>query len=251
MTQFRGIDPISDENWLVTAVKRNPEAFLVLAAGCALLLRGRSSLPGSARSSLESGQNRWHEVREGATATARDYASNLRDRVTDTAATFSNKVSQGAGAISDKAADYVSSASGQAGEWGRTISERTTRAGTQARSAVEEGFGRMLREQPFAVAALGVAAGAAVAAFLPSTEIERQALQPISDAAADAAAAAKENVIQAASAAGEQLKEGAERRGLSADGIKDLAREAADTFTDRIAGNRDPASAAAPARGGD
>ena len=32
MTQFRGIDPLTEGNWLVTKVKQNPEAFLVLAS---------------------------------------------------------------------------------------------------------------------------------------------------------------------------------------------------------------------------
>ena len=45
MTQFRGIDPVTEDNWLVTKIKQNPEAFLVLAAGCALLLRPGGAAP--------------------------------------------------------------------------------------------------------------------------------------------------------------------------------------------------------------
>ncbi len=32
MTQFRGIDPVNEGNWLASKIKQNPEAFLVLAA---------------------------------------------------------------------------------------------------------------------------------------------------------------------------------------------------------------------------
>jgi hypothetical protein len=35
-------------DWLMTTAKRNPEAFLVMAAGAALLMRGRGSSPNQA-----------------------------------------------------------------------------------------------------------------------------------------------------------------------------------------------------------
>lgn len=252
MTQFRGIDPINEENWVIATVKRNPEAFLVMAAGCVLLLRSGSSSPrgGSARYSMDtaSNQNRWSDMKERAAASA----SGLKNQAADAAAAISDQVSgyasslsEGATAMSERAADYASSASDQMGEWRRNIAEQATRVGTQARGTIEQGFSRMLREQPLAVAALGVAAGAAVAALLPPTEVEQEALRPVRNAAADAAAAAKSNLADAALAAGDQLKEGAEQRGLGAETLKGLAREVADTFTGKISGKSAPAPAPA------
>jgi hypothetical protein len=58
MTQFRGMDPIFEDNWLVAKVKRNPEAFLVLAAGCALLLRSAGSSP---RQTAHYSDGRWSD----------------------------------------------------------------------------------------------------------------------------------------------------------------------------------------------
>jgi hypothetical protein len=244
MTQFRGIDPISDDNWLVTKVKRNPEAFLVLAAGCALLLRASGSV-GTAHdpNGRWNDQSRW----QGTSATARNVAAGLQDRVNDTAAAVSEKasdyaasLSDKAGALSERATGYASNLSDQATDWGRNVANETARMSAQARTSMQDGFGRLIKEQPFAVAALGVAVGAAVAAFLPPTPAEQNALRPLGDAAANAVNSGMEQIKDAVSATGDQLKDAAQRRGLSADGIQDMAREATQTLTDKLAGTREP-----------
>ncbi|MBV9971345.1 MAG: hypothetical protein JO228_15285 [Xanthobacteraceae bacterium] len=285
MTYYRGIDPIGEDNWLIAKVKQNPEAFLVMAAGCALLMRsGGSWSRGSAlyRNGAWSDEGRWGRTAASArdyasdvagrmqdTArdyasdvtgriqdTARNYASDVKDRmqdtanaVSETASSYAGSISETASAMSQRAADYASSMSDQASQWGRQVAEQTNRMSAQARASMEQGVGRMVREQPFTVAALGLVAGAAIAALLPRTEAEQQAFRPIRDAATDALANAKESVKEAVSAAGEQLKEGAQRRGLSADGIKDLAREATETFSDKLSGKSTDQVQPSPASG--
>jgi hypothetical protein len=249
MTQFRGMDPIFEDNWLVAKVKRNPEAFLVLAAGCALLLRSAGSSP---RQTAHYSDGRWSDESRWSRS-----ASDIRERVKDTATAVSEKASSYAtslsdttGAMSERAADYATSLSDQASEWGRNAAEQANRMGAHARSSIEDGMGRMLREQPFNVAAFGVAVGAAVAALLPPTEVEQQALRPLRGAATAAVSAATENVRDAVAATGSQLKESAERRGLSAEGIKGLAREATETFTETLSGKSgDQAHASSPRSG--
>jgi hypothetical protein len=255
MTQFRGIDPINEDSWLVTKVKRNPEAFLVLAAGCALLLRAGGS---ASRERSDHPNGRWNDedwdaMRDRTTATAGNAATEIQDRIKETASAVSQKasdyaaaLSDHAGAISGRATDYVTSLSDQASDWGRGVADGTARMSARARSSMQDGLGRMVKEQPFAVAALGVAAGAAVAAFLPPTRAERDALRPLGDAAAEAVGAGLEQVKAAASATGEQLKDAAQQRGLSAEGIKDMAREATQTFTDKLGGNGARESQATP-----
>jgi hypothetical protein len=247
MTQFRGIDPVNEDNWLVTKVRRNPEAFLVLAAGCALLLRtGGAATRGTSDhpNGRWSDEDRWDGMRERASATAGNAATGLQDRVKEAAGAVSQKasdyaavLSDHAGAISDRATGYVTSLSDQASDWGRGVADGTARFSARARSSMEDGLGRMIKEQPIAVAAIGVAVGAAVAAFLPPTRAERDALQPLGDAAAEAVGAGLEQVKAAAWATGEQLKDSVQQRGLSAEGIKDMAREATQTFTDKLGGS--------------
>jgi hypothetical protein len=252
------MDPSNEDSWLVTKVKRNPEAFLVLAAGCALLLRaggpvsrGTSTHPNGRWND----EDRWDAMREGTTATAGNAATGLQDRVKGTASAVSQKASEyaaalsdHAGAISDRATGYVSSLSDQASDWGRGVADGTARISTRARSSMQDGVGRMVKEQPFAVAALGVAVGAAVAAFLPPTRAERDVLQPLGNAAADAVGAGLEQVKAAASATGEQLKDAAQQRGLNAEGIKNMAREATQTFTDKLSGSGAREQQATPPR---
>jgi hypothetical protein len=252
MTQFRGIDSLTEDNWLVTKVKQNPEAFLVLAAGCALLLRATGTASrgtGDYRNDRWNDESRLNAVRDRTTAAARNVASDLQDRVKDTATAvsqtasdYATALSDKAGAISEQATAYVASLSDQASDWGRSVADETARMGTRVRTSTQDGLGRVVKEQPLAVAALGIAAGAAIAALLPPTRAERDALRPLGDVAKSAVAAGLAQVKDAASATGEQLKDAAQRRGLSAEGIKDMAREATQTFADKIAatGAREP-----------
>jgi hypothetical protein len=259
MSQFRGIDRISDDNWLMTKVKQNPEAFLVMAAGCALLLRASGSRSrGTAHDPNGwNDQSRWEDMRERTTAPARSVAADLQDRAKGTAAVVSEKASDyaasltdSASALSERAAGYASSASDQATDWGRHVANETARMSARAQSSIQNGLGQLIKEQPFAVAALGVAVGAAVAAFLPPTQAEQDALRPFGDAAANAVNSGVNQIKDAVSATGDQLKDAAQRRGLNADGIKDMAREASQAFTDKLGGSTPHETPAASPRPG-
>jgi|SRR5579864_3904936 len=217
--------------WLIGTAKRNPEALLVLAAGCALMMRGGSS--SSDRGSSAVGYDRdyygnrepearsprsWSDATSRAVEGATEQASDIKDRVTDAASSYASSVS-----------DY-------AGNVGKTISTQTSRFADQTRSTVETGIGYVLREQPLAVVVLGVAAGAALAALLPSTETEDRTFGPAHAAIADAAEKVGENLMDAVGEAGERLKQGAAERGLSSEGLKGLAHEVADTFANKVSG---------------
>jgi hypothetical protein len=162
---------------------------------------------------------------------AASFVSDVKDRVADTASSYTNSVS-----------DYASDAA-------QNLSDQSLRLKQQAQSSLQSGMERMLREQPLAVAVLGVAAGAAVAAVLPTTSVENEALGGAREALADAANKVGENVIGAAGAAGERLKTVAAERGLTQDGLKEVARDVANTFSTRVTGNgADQASGTSPSK---
>jgi hypothetical protein len=94
--------------------------------------------------------------------------------------------------------------------------------------------GHVWREQPLAVAALGLAAGAAMAAALPPTRVERKAVRPAADALADTAHRTLDGIKQAAGEVSNRLQQDA--TGLVAEGVKGLARDAAKTFTTSLKG---------------
>jgi hypothetical protein len=192
-------------DWLIGTAKRRPEALLVLAAGCALLMRGGG---GSSQSRNESAgsDGRW------ATEKTSEVVSDLKGRVSDAASSVS---------------DY-------AGGVGRTISAQTSQIAGQAQSTLQTGFGHLLREQPVALVVLGLAAGAAVAMLLPATEMEERTLAPARDAIAGVTGKVGENLIEAASDAGQRLAHGIAER--ASNGFKELVHEVGEKLTDRVAG---------------
>ena len=228
-------------DWLMATAKRNPEAFLVLAAGAALLMRGRGSSPNRAPDYRQMRNWQGNGGRDEAIdrQAPREYASTA----SETTERVAGAASQYASAASDAVRSYASTAAGYANETGQAVrshasrlADQATSFASQAQSAVQSSAGNVMREQPLAVALLGVAAGAAVAALFPSTKLEERTLGPARDALTEAAHDVGENVVQSAKEAGEHLKQSAVDRGLTPDGMKEMAREAADAFTSRMSG---------------
>ena len=75
-----------------------------------------------------------------------------------------------------------------------------------------------------------LAAGAALAAAFPPTELEKETLGPVGDQMSKVAERFGDQLKQATSKAGEKLKTAAEERGLHTEGLKDVASEVVDTF---------------------
>jgi hypothetical protein len=139
----------------------------------------------------------------------------------------------------DAASSYASSIAEYADSTRRSVYEGSARLTNQAQSALQvatEG----VRDQPLLVAALGLAAGAAVAAVFPASELERRTLGEARDVIAEAATRAGENLVGAAGEAGEKLKAGVTERGL------DLAREVADTFATAATGKTEERPSSRP-----
>ena len=239
MTRYSETDTYSRaDDWLMGAARRNPEALLLLAAGACLLMRsGGSAARRTARS-----PNEW-DYSSDAGRRAGNTASNMSEgisRAADKAADYASDVKD---RISETASGYADSVSEFADDARRAISERSERWQRRARSQLQGGMERVLREQPLAVAVAGLAAGAAVAALFPSTKIENQTFGGAREALADAAGKVGERVMDAAGKAGERLKAAAEE-GLSSDGLKKMASEVADIFTSEVKGKSDERSSA-------
>jgi hypothetical protein len=200
--------------WLISTAKRNPEGLLVLAAGCALLLRGgRSSYRSAEQIGASSSNAPWNTSRS------------------------TERASEIAGDIKDRIADAGSSVAQQAGETARTLSKQASHIAGQAQSMVSSGFGQVLREQPLALVVAGLAAGAAVAALLPSSDLEERALGGARDAISDMAGKARENLTAAATEAGERLTQGVSER--ATEGFKGLAQDVVEQFNQKLTGATD------------
>jgi hypothetical protein len=102
---------------------------------------------------------------------------------------------------------------------------------------LSSGFGQLLREQPLALVIAGLAAGAAVAALLPSTDLEERTLGGARDAISGMTGKVGGNLIAAATDAGQRLTQGVAER--ATEGFKELAQDVAEQFTEKAMGATD------------
>ncbi len=238
---------------LFSAAKNNPEGLLLLAAGVALLARTSSRSGGGGQRSgyatdgghgsaaWQPGQQMAQGMSQGMSRgmsqgmeAARQSMADMGGRVSDAVSSYTDQASRTVSSYADQASRTVSSYADQASRYAndasRRIAEQSGQFYESATSTLQDTVQRVVREQPLMVALAGVAAGAAVAAAFPRTDIEERTLGPAGERITDFAAEKAEQVKNAGLAAGQQLASSAEQRGLSADGLKELAREAADAF---------------------
>jgi hypothetical protein len=195
--------------WMLNAIKRNPEGLLLLAAGAVLMLRTGTRTSGAAQSMAAAYDQRSADVRE-----TFDAASGIARQSVDAAAS------------------YASTASDYADKARRVIGERSERITRQAQSAASS----VLQTQPLAIVVAGIAAGAAVAAVFPPTNLEKDALGPIGDHLSKSAERFGDQVSEATTKAGETLKSAAKQRGLNKEGLKEVTDEIVDAFKSSMKG---------------
>lgn len=220
-------------NWLMDSITRNPEGLLLLAAGCALLMRKAASYRSTERARVGDWSERnGHGGNQVTGTNGRD--RNLRDTVADAA----RSVGEYASGVSDKVAETASGYASSVADYADQASERTRVMAQQAGSTLQSSAQTILREQPLVVAAAGLALGAAVAAAFPSTDIERRNLGPTGERLKDAALKAGEQIKGAGMQAKEKLADVAEEHGLTAQGLKGMAQEVTDAFSDALSDGR-------------
>ncbi|HJP69784.1 MAG TPA: hypothetical protein VJ846_12870 [Sphingomicrobium sp.] len=145
-------------DWLMGAVKKNPEGLLLLAAGCALLMRSGNSWTGSTASN--SGSGRAFSDHQPGSRGGRDSDWGVADGISRTADTAGEYASNLTRSMTETASEYASTAGDYADRAKRTIAEGSGRIADQAQSTMQNTVDRVLREQPLAVALAGLAAGA-------------------------------------------------------------------------------------------
>ena len=215
----------STSDRLLSAVKLNPEGLLLLAAGAVLLMRKN----GFSVHAVDRGRST-HEEHANAVGGTTDSAFRAADRA-------------------------VSSASEYAAQAKRTVAEGSDRLLRTAQSTYQDTKERVLRDRPLMVVLAGAAAGAALAAAFPPSDLEKQTMGPIGAQLSDAASSVSEQVKDAAGKAGETLRHAADQHGLNSDGLKEVATEVAGAFRTNLMGESDhgrssaEASAEAPRHG--
>lgn len=216
---------------IIGAIKNNPEGLLLLAAGCALLMRSGG---GSFRNKHD--EHRGSETRRQVQG-VRGAQSGFTEAVSEGADRAKRYIAEVGDTVSETAKDYATTVGKYAEDASRTVAEQSERVVEQARSTVEGTFSRILQDQPLGVAILGFAAGAAAASILPKTSLEQQTFGAVGERLSDAATSVRKNLTEAVSNAGDRLTQVAEERGLTADGLKEAAEEVADAFGSSLRGD--------------
>jgi hypothetical protein len=180
-------------------------------------------------------------MRKGSTKQVRSAGSNSNRRPSN--ASRENSVSGVAGQTTEaprswvsSATEYAGSASEYAEQAGQMVGEQSKRIARQTQTAFQSTVNRVLQDQPLAIAIVGLAAGAAVAAAFPTTSIEQQTLGPLGDEVTERAERFGGQLKEATLKAGEKLNSAADERGFNADGIKEVATEIAGAFSDTMSG---------------
>jgi hypothetical protein len=218
--------------WIMGAVTRNPEGLLLLAAGVALLMRSGRGQPAKYRygQSINEGAREYSGRRERSQT-----GEGVGEHAADAARRAGEYVSEATDKVAETARSYASSAADYADETARAAMERSRRMADQARGTADY----VVREQPWAVALTGLLAGAAVAAVLPATRLERRTLGEAGQRLHSAAGSMGEQLMEAGMQAGERLSEVAEERGLTAEGLKEAARDVGETFSSALSGEEE------------
>jgi hypothetical protein len=212
--------------WLIGAVKNNPEGLLLLAAGCALLMRSTGA--SQRRPSTREYDRNDLPPRRGTRSRT------VGERLSGAAQSASEYVSDVSEGVAETASNYVSSASNYAEDVARQAAEQSGRIAREAQSTLQDTISRVVEDRPLAVALVGVAAGAAVAAAFPVTEFENRTLGKTGEELRDAASKAGENLKDAASKAGQRLAAAADGRGLNTEGVKEMVRDAGEAFSSAL-----------------
>ncbi len=193
--QQRSSHEMGMTDWLSNSVRERPEAFLLMAAGVALMMTntrvGLSDLWSSNRRSASMGSRRSQFASSSSTPS-------MTSRVGESI----DELREAAGDYTQRARDYVS-------ETTENLTQQSSEMIEKARSSVQDNISRMLDEQPLVLGAIGLAAGAVLGAMLPETEMENRTLGSARDElAATAKTMAQDKVEALKSMAGDVMSSG-------------------------------------------
>ena len=159
-------------------LKANPVPVLLTSIGLLWLYASRNDTPSSAtgRSTFMAGGPGMGEVgAEGMVDRAREIGGNVTDAVSDSWNQARSRVNDTASRVADTASRLADSAQ----DARATLQQQAERA--------TQGFNTLLRDNPLALGAIGIAVGALLGAALPTTEPENRLMGDTSDRLAEKA----------------------------------------------------------------
>jgi hypothetical protein len=209
---FRGTGGAETLSNLKLQVQENPLPVVLVGTGLAWLMLGKPS--GAGEQVSETSQSYVYGDWRDAPGQAGDSKSGVTQAGADLAASISDTASSVAAGAADMASSLKEAVTGTA--------HSLTSRGADADRMMRGGVQAILDQDPFVLAALGVALGTAIGAALPATEFEDEQLGPLGDRVRqmgeEGLAAGLEQASEVAERAFEAGKEEADRQGLMPSG---------------------------------
>lgn len=193
------------------AVRKNPLSAALIGMGALWLFTGRgAAISDAARNAWQGTSTAWRAGTETLNAGVQSTTGSVRDRSSQAL----DRLSAAGTALGDAATEYVSE--------GPVI----------ARDIFDDAranLGELFREQPLALGAIGLAIGAAVAASLPSSELETAFLGEGSDyvkqKAGEIAGQQADRAVELGKKVVDAVADEARQQGLTVDGLKGTAND--------------------------
>ncbi|TIS10533.1 MAG: DUF3618 domain-containing protein [Mesorhizobium sp.] len=225
---------------LKAQVRDNPLPLTVIGAGLAWLMLGSGASAATAATRRGSDRHDGTSTAGTGTMTSDTYAS-VGDMASGAAGTVSGMASSAAGTMSDMASSAAGSVSGMASGAAETLTNSATATADMATRATRSAQ-QLMEDQPLAVAAVGLAIGAAIGAMLPHTQLEDERLggyrEQLRERAEDALEKGVDQVKQVAAeayqAASDEAGRQASSEGTLADKVSDVVKSAADKADEAV-----------------
>lgn len=225
---------------LKAQVRDNPLPVTLVGAGLAWLMFGNGNLAGASAPSQTAPRR-----------TGNDHAASaagITDKVSGAVSSVGSAISGAGESVSDLASNTAGRLSEQAGHLSSTATRLTANAGdlaANARGAAQD----LLQREPLALAAVGLAVGAAIGAMLPHTAVEDQQFGAYGDklrnSAKDMVDKGLDQAQEVAAETYQSVKDEADRQGSAQGTLADRARavgRAAADQTERAVRERLPDS---------
>jgi ElaB/YqjD/DUF883 family membrane-anchored ribosome-binding protein len=191
-------------------VRRNPFPFALIGIGAGLLayqsFGGGRSRYGNGRKLASGDPDRFQGEQRSSEGTFGKAANEAFEGVADRASSAYESVAGAAGSAYENVSEKLSSAYSEAGELAHRAYDRVGEYGTVA----HEKYDQLLEDNPLALGAIAIAAGAAVGFVVPSTRYEGklmgEARETVMQQVQDAAGSFVDKAKQVAAEAGQTIK---------------------------------------------
>jgi hypothetical protein len=201
---------------LNNAVRENPLAAGLIGMGVAWILLGRSTAALRETSEVARAAKRTLDTSLGA---ATDTVSGAVDQVSKAATDVSDTIAEGLGAAGSRISDAVKGSL-------KTSSHATTQSefARHFPSLFSNRLSDLLDRQPLALAAVGVAVGAAIASALPSTSAEDRVIGTAGENVKEALSDAAVSVVDKVGSVIEEVTDEAVAQNLTPEALKETAK---------------------------